>query len=470
MGEDTLPKGWVETELENLTSIKSGGTPSRSNKSYWQGSIPWIKISDIKSLYVDEATEFITEEGLNNSAARIFPKGTILFTIFATIGRIGILNIEATTNQAIAGLSPTTLINKMYLIYSLQKLADEIMGHGKGVAQKNINQTILKATKIPLPPRSEQDRIVAKVDALIAQVTVMQESLKRIPHLLKDFSQQVLTQAVTGKLTEEWREGKELGEWNYEVATQCCKKVQSGGTPRGGNFSNKGIPFFKVYNIVNQKISFDYKPQFVTEEIQNSQCKKSICFSGDVLMNIVGPPLNKVAIIPKRFKECNINQAITVFRPKDYLSNKFLYYFLREGSPVNMLVNETRGVVGQVNISLTQCREFVIPIPSEVEQQEIVRQVESLFSKADAIEQQYLSLKQKIDTLPQAILHKAFKGELVEQLASDGDARELLSEIEMLKSKSKTKKKPKTKSKKYAAGGDVVLGRVADGDLSYKKR
>ena len=170
--------------------------------------------------------------------------------------------------------------------------------------------------------------------------------------------------------------------WKEELSKDCCVKVQSGGTPKGGNFSPKGIPFFKVYNIVDQKISFGYKPQFVTEEIQNTQCKKSICYSNDVLMNIVGPPLNKVAIIPEEFPEANINQAITVFRPKDYLNNKFLYYFLREGTSVRSLVNETKGVVGQVNISLTQCRELHIPIPPLEEQKEIVNSVESLLSSA----------------------------------------------------------------------------------------
>ncbi|GBF18024.1 MULTISPECIES: restriction endonuclease subunit S [Arenibacter] len=323
-------------------------------------------------------------------------------------------------------LKPNENFNSKFFFHYLKALSIPDLGYSR-------HYKILKEVKIPLPPRPEQDRIVAKVDTLMAQVATMQKSLEHIPQLLKDFRQQVLTQAVTGKLTEEWREGKQLNDWKVEFAKDCCEKVQSGGTPRGSNFAESGIPFFKVYNIVNQQISFDYKPQFISEEIQNSQCKKSICFPNDVLMNIVGPPLNKVAIVPEEFPECNINQAITLFRVKECLNNKFLYYFLCEGSSVNKLVNETRGVVGQVNISLTQCRSFEIPIPPIEEQEEIVRRVESLFTKADAIEQQYQSLKTKIDTLPQAILHKAFKGELVAQLDSDGDAVNLLKEIEELK-------------------------------------
>jgi type I restriction enzyme S subunit len=269
--------------------------------------------------------------------------------------------------------------------------------------------------------------------------------MAKVPLLLKDFRQQVLTQAVTGKLTEEWRKGKEL-EWDYELAKDCCEKVQSGGTPKGSNFNTSGIPFLKVYNIVNNKIDFEYNPQYVSELIQNSQIKKSITYPGDVIMNIVGPPLNKIAIIPNDYPEWNLNQAISLFRTKKYLSNKFLYYFFCEGSSVKSLINETKGVVGQVNISLSQCRDFSIPIPSEKEQQEIVSRVESLFAKADAIEKQYETLKAKIENLPQAILHKAFKGELTEQLDTDGDARGLLREIEMLKQVHQDKSK-KGKSK-----------------------
>src|SRR5690606_19027649 len=121
-------------------------------------------------------------------------------------------------------------------------------------AQKNINQTILKNLQIPFPPLPEQERIVAKLDKLFAQHEKIKAALDRIPQLLKIFRQQVLTQAVTGKLTEQWREGKELEEWKNEKAQDCCLKVQSGGTPKGSKFTSSGIPFLKVYNIVNNKI------------------------------------------------------------------------------------------------------------------------------------------------------------------------------------------------------------------------
>lgn len=437
--EKQLPNNWVETELENLSQIQSGGTPSRGVASYWDGDIPWVKISDIKDIYVTETEECITKEGLNNSSAKVFKKGTILFTIFATIGKVGILDIDATTNQAIVGLTPNKTIDRLYLMYVLENLSSYISTQGKGIAQKNINISILKGTLIPLPPLAEQKRIADKLDILFGRLETIRKATDHIPELIKKFRQQILTYAVTGKLTEEWRREKKSNKWKSELASQCCQKVQSGGTPKGGQFENSGIPFLKVYNIVQNKIDFEYEPQYVSTEIQNSQIKKSIVYPGDVVMNIVGPPLNKVAIVPDTYPEWNINQAITLFRTKDYLDNRYLYYFFCEGSPVNSLINQTRGVVGQVNISLSQCRNFMITIPPIEEQKEIISRVQSLFEKVDIIEQRYQTLKTKLENLPQALLHKAFKGELVEQLPTDGNAADLLCEIEQLQKSIKKK-------------------------------
>lgn len=410
--ENELPKGWRYVKLSELAEIQSGGTPSRSNSSYWNGIIPWVKISDIKGKYITETEEFITEEGMSNSSAKMFERGTIIFSIFATIGKVAILDIDATTNQALVGLKNNNQIDKTFLVYALTELSERISNLGKGVAQKNINISILKEVKIPLPPLEEQKQIAEKLDKLFDQIESIKKSTERIPELLKNFRQQILTYAVTGKLTEDWRKEKQLDEWRVELAKDCCEKVQSGGTPKGSKFETIGIPFLKVYNIVNNKIDFESEPQYVSEEIQNSQIKKSITYPGDVIMNIVGPPLNKVAIIPDTYKEWNLNQAITLFRPKEYLNNKYLYYFFCEGSSVNSVIDKTRGVVGQVNISLSQCRDFSISIPPMEEQLEIVKRIESLFNILDDAERRYQLLCDKLDKLPQTLLCKAFKGEL----------------------------------------------------------
>jgi len=465
---EKLPDNWVEITLGQITTKPQYGWTSKSAK---EGDIKYLRTTDLSKGSVDwesvpyclKIPDKISKYELNDNDILISRAGSVGLSFRITkppknaVFASYLIRFKAIKNNA------------KFIEYYLKSPLywNSISTISAGIAVQNINATKLSNLKLPLPPLAEQERIVAKLDDLFSRLDEIKTSLNKIPVLLKNFRQQVLTQAVTGKLTEEWRKGKGLPKWKTKIMKDACEKVQSGGTPKGSKFEDSGIPFFKVYNIVDQKISFNYKPQYVSREIQESQCKKSISYAGDVLMNIVGPPLNKVAIISDDFPECNINQAITLFRPKYELNNKYLYYFLREGSPVNGLINETRGVVGQVNISLTQCRNFSINIPPLEEQKEIVRRVEGLFTKADQIQEKYENLKTKIDQLPKAILHKAFKGELLPRLESDGDARDLLREIEDLK-KSAGSKPKKGKTKKYKNNEEELL-EAAEGKSSYKK-
>jgi type I restriction enzyme S subunit len=453
-----LPKNWVECTLGELATVQSGGTPSRGINSYWNGDIPWVKISDIKEMYVDKTTEFITEEGLKNSSTRIFPKGTILFTIFATLGKIGILNIDAATNQAIAGITPSKSINDKYLTYSLIDLSNSISEYGKGVAQKNINQAILKDTIIPLPPLPEQQRIVAKLDTLFDQLEIIKTSIKNIPSLLKDFRQQVLTQAVTGKLTDCKVEEKRLGDLLIEVKY---------GTSKKSEYEIDGTPIFRIPNINEGEIDDKDLKFSILDEKEYNQLKLKI---GDVLIirsngsvSLVG----KSAIIREKHIGFAYAGYLIRLRCGEKLNPDFLNYTLKSDFLRTQIVNTSHSSSGVNNINSQEIKDLKLFWTSLKEQQEIVRRVESLFAKADAIEQQYKTLKASIDTLPQALLNKAFKGELVTQLESDGDARDLLEEIQKLKTttgkviKSKTNKKAVKKVKPYSEAAEV-LGMVAE--------
>lgn len=413
MMEKDLPEGWEEVQLGEIIKVSSGdGLTSKQMNS--EGEIPVFGGNGINGYH---------------DIANTFEKTIVIGRVGFYCGCVHLTPEKAwVTDNALKVKYPIGYIDQNYLFWVLTSL--NLRQFTGSTAQPVISGTKIYEREIPLPPLAEQKRIVAKLNAAFGLLDRMKERLARIPELLKTFRQAVLTQAVTGKLTEEWREENGFEEeWKFELAKDCCIKVQSGGTPKPDGFSDIGIPFLKVYNIVNNNIDFHYRPQFVTQEAHNSRLKKSICLPGDVLMNIVGPPLNKIAIIPNTYKEWNHNQAITLFRTKNYLINTFLYYFFCEGSSVKSLYNETRGVVGQVNISLSQCREFEIPIPPLAEQQEIVRRVEALLAKADALEAQYLSLKEKIDRLPQALLAQAFRGELVAQDPTDEPAAVLLEKI-----------------------------------------
>ena len=399
-----LPKGWDIQPLKEVVTSTKGKKPKQLSELPFDNSIPYI---DIKALEKDLIEQYADVE----SSKSFSPNDIAVVWDGARCGWVS-KSKEGAIGSTICALTPKNNIESNYLYYFLLEKYPIVNSKGRGVGIPHVDPTFFWDMEVPIPSPKEQKQIAEKLDKFFDQIETIKEASNKIPELLKNFRQQVLTYAVTGKLTEEWRKERQLDEWHTELAKDCCEKVQSGGTPKGGQFALSGIPFLKVYNIVGNKIDFESEPQYVSEEIQNSQIKKSITYPGDVIMNIVGPPLNKVAIIPDTYKEWNINQAITLFRPKEYLNNQYLYYFFCEGASVNSVLDKTRGVVGQVNISLSQCREFAISIPPMEEQLEIVKRVQTLFDILDDVERRYNTLCEKLDKLPQALLCKAFKGEL----------------------------------------------------------
>lgn len=165
--------------------------------------------------------------------------------------------------------------------------------------------------------------------------------------------------------------------WEVARADDLCEVVQSGGTPKHG-FTKEGVPFLKVYNLVEQKVDFAHRPQFVSPSVHNGELSKSVSKPGDVLMNIVGPPLGKIAVVPNDYPEWNINQAIALFRPSEATSTSWIYHYLRGGDSLRGILRETRGIAGQVNISLSQCRAFNIPVAPLAEQRRIVAKLDAL--------------------------------------------------------------------------------------------
>ena len=399
-----LPKGWKEVKLSDLAEIQSGGTPSRSNSAYWNGDIPWVKISDIKGKYVTETEEFITEEGLMNSSAKVFERGTILFSIFATIGKVAILDIDATTNQALVGLKINEFVDKSFLVYALIELSERISNLGKGVAQKNINISILKDVRIPLPPLTEQKQIAEKLDKLFDQIETIKEASNKIPELLKNFRQQVLTYAVTGKLIESTPEPRMLGELIDELKY---------GTSKKADYDIEGFPVLRIPNINNGEIdSSDLKYVPLDDKEYNQLALQE----GDILvirsngsLSIVG----QCAIVRKECENWVYAGYLIRIRCTHKLLPEYLNYIFQSYQVRKQIVEKSHSMSGVNNFSADKIKHLEIAwYPVEVQKQ-IVDKLNSIFGKLNEIEKQYNTLCEKLEKLPQTLLCKAFKGALV---------------------------------------------------------
>ena len=205
--------------------------------------------------------------------------------------------------------------------------------------------------------------------------------------------------------------------------------VASGSTPDKTCFVENGVPYIKMYNLRNQKIDFAYHPQYITEEVHNGKLQRSRTEVGDLIMNIVGPPLGKLAIIPTTLPQANFNQAAVLIRRykfKEVLVS-YLKVYLEEMSEINSIA--TRGSAGQVNISLTQSQNMRIPIPPLNEVRRIIEEVSKYDILIDSLKQNITDIQNLIAYTKSKILDLAIHGKLVPQDPNDEPAIELLKRI-----------------------------------------
>ncbi len=256
----------------------------------------------------------------------------------------------------------------------------------------------------------------ASIDALkqtLLQLAVMGKLVPQDPNdepaseLLKRIQAEKAKLAAKGKIkkdkplaeiTEEEKPFDLPDGWEWIRMGDICRPISSGSTPSAESFKyDDGIPFLKVYNIRNQEIDFNYKMQFIDKELHDSKLKRSIIYPNDVVMNIVGPPLGKVAIIPDSFPEWNCNQAIVFFGLIKPMSPYYILNFLKEGSFLNNI--ELIGTAGQDNISVTKSKNIVAPIPPINEQYRIVVKIDELMAICDQLKTSFTlanQLQQKL--------------------------------------------------------------------------
>ena len=191
-----------KVKLGEICEVQAGGTPSRNKKEFWvQGNIPWVKIKDINSKYISKVEEHITELGLQFSSAKLFSRGTILYTIFATIGEVAILDIDAATNQAIAGLHlKSEKVLKEYLYFFLLSIKNRVKNDSRGVAQNNINLTYLKNIEVPIVENSIQQEICNNLTKINQIITLRNQQLIELSNLVKSRFNEMFGDPISNSL------------------------------------------------------------------------------------------------------------------------------------------------------------------------------------------------------------------------------------------------------------------------------
>ncbi|WP_421304753.1 restriction endonuclease subunit S [Aeromonas veronii] len=323
------------------------------------------------------------------------------------------------------------------------------------VGLRRVPKSFVETFPIALPPAAEQKEIVDRLDILLAQVEATQARLARIPDIIKQFRQSVLAAAVSGKLTEEWREGSSL--WQRLTIDNLAHVKGGKRLPQGEELveNDTGFPYIRAGQLKQGTVICNgdarTKQLYLTASA-HAQISRYIVEENDVYLTIVGASIGDAGLIPSHYHGANLTEnAAKITGFKKPLSSKFLAYWLRSSALQEIIQLEIKSGA-QGKLALKRIKELPVPYPELEEQTEIVRRVEQLFAYADTLEQQAKAAKARVDKLTQAILAKAFRGELTadwraanpDQISGDNSAAALLARIQAERAANGGKKKKRT--------------------------
>lgn len=223
------PDTWVESFLGDIGDWGSGATPKRGNSEYWfEGTVPWVKTGELTNSYVYESQEFITKKALNETSVRLNKKGDVLIAMYgATIGKLGILDFEATTNQACCACTPFEGIYNKYIFYLLMSLKQVYIESGEGGAQPNISKEKIVNTVFGLPSTEEQHDIVQNIEYMFSIIDKLGKCLVKKEHLLELLPQGVVDAIGSCQTSEELKTQLEVVIENFEEIFQTPESMQS---------------------------------------------------------------------------------------------------------------------------------------------------------------------------------------------------------------------------------------------------
>ncbi|EAS45758.1 restriction endonuclease subunit S [Photobacterium profundum] len=490
-----LPKGWAENSLGNLVVVERGSSP-RPIKNFLTDSddgVNWIKIGDAKKgqKLLTSTAEKITKEGAMKS--RFVDVGDFILSNSMSFGLPYIMGIPGYIHDGWFVFRLPKQISSDYFYYLLSSsyVGAQFNNLAVGGVVKNISGDLVKKAILPLPPLAEQTRIVEKLDEVLAQVDTIKARLDGIPAIIKRFRQSVLAAAVSGKLTEEWRdintaqdiekfcsEITDVRKEQYLVTCQKAKLAKSKKPRKPSNIDDKIEPHLDVLDLLpsipeqwTQKVL-----SFVTDNYADSIVDGPFGASINVKTDYIDdgvPVIRMVNIRPFQFLRENrkfvsfekfeglsrhkINEGDVLFAKVGATTGDCCMYPMNE--PIAMLsttgscritvdkqvynseflvivlnayrriFNSITSQVAQPFLNMKTIKSVPIPIPALEEQKEIVRLVDQYFSFADTIEAQVKKAQARVDSLTQSILAKAFRGELVAQDPSDEPADKLLERI-----------------------------------------
>lgn len=412
-----VPENWVWVRLGAIAEIVTGGTPSKKHPEYYGGNFPFYKPSDLdQGRLTYDASEYLSEEG--KKVSRIIPKNSTAVCCIGSIGKCGYLMCEGTTNQQINSAIPK--INSLCLYYYLctENFVQNLLSMASATTIAIVNKSKMESCAFPLPPLSEQQRIVERIEELFAKLDEAKERLQEVADSFAVRKAAILHKAFTGELTQQWRceNGVSDESWEEKKFSEVAVIKSNLVSP----FDYLDYPHIapdSIEKFTGRLLSY----RTIRED--NVKSPKHLFYKGQILYSKIRPYLSK-AIIADVDGLCSADmypiEALcnTKYLLKYMLSTEFLEQSTTAGS---------RSLLPKINQK--ELSSISVPLPTLPEQHEIVRLIDDLLARERAAQQATEQALVSIDLMKKSILARAFRGELGTNKASEASALELLRQV-----------------------------------------
>lgn len=444
-------------KIADIADTSSGGTPNRGMIEYYNGDIPWVKSGELKDGIITNCDEYITAAGLKNSSAKLFPKGTLLVAMYgANIGKTGVLNFDATTNQAICAIFPKVDISKDFLFWYFKQQRIEFIAIGKGGAQPNISQTVINNASIVVPDPKIQKKIVDFLEAIeqgkgidnnffIPEVLEdveriykyknsyidLSDSFENQLNQIENLNQAILQEAVQGKLVKQDKKD--------EPATELLKRIKAEKAKSGKK--EKTLPPIKPEEIpldipenwvwcrlgemcINRdgerkpiaqserngrkKIYDYYGASGVIDKIDGYTHEGELLLIGEDGENLIARS-TPIAFIAKG--QFWVNNHAHVIDTVDRITLDYLCCFINSMDLKPFVTGGFQPKLSQGNLNI-----IPVPLPPLAEQKRIMAEIEKQLAKTKQLKVHIIAIQQATEQLLKALLHKAFEVEEVEEV------------------------------------------------------
>lgn len=398
-----VPSGWRRMTLGEVAMWGSGGTPKRTNPSYFGGSIPWVVIGDLNDNVVSDSFMHITDEGLRASAAKWIPPGAVLLAMYGSIGKLGIAGEPLTTNQAIAhAIVRDQLVDAKYLFWYLRAIRNDLRTAGKGGTQQNISQTVIKALPIPVPPVDVQRRLVDMLEVQMSRLDAAIESLRVALRKLQRY--RVLSLQVAVNRGEAAGHFSALGEI---AEIQGGIQKQPKRAPRANHY-----PFLRVANVLRGRLALRdvHRVELFGDELDRLRLRR-----GDLLIvegNGSPSQIGRMAVWDGSIADCVHQNHLIRARLGPGVIPAWAQIVWNSPAGQEAVRTVASSTSGLYTLSVSKVGRITIPVPSLADQKTLIGEADRALSVSEQMEADVVANLRRADSLKRAILTEAFRGTL----------------------------------------------------------